>query len=130
MKAQASKLRQIQAHILVRDMNFGEQYTAGGIFIPSDDGKSEGVKPRWAKVFAVGPEQTEVQVGEWIFVEHGRWTRGIEVEEDDGTKFTIWRIDPNGIMMSADEKPDGPEFGKFTTPEHGSTHSPEDFVRY
>ena len=48
---------------------------------------------------------------------------------DDGTKFTIWRIDPNGIMLSADEKPSGPEFGKFTSPEHGSTHSPEDFIR-
>jgi len=130
MTVQASKIRPIRAHILVRDMNFGEQYTAGGIFIPSDDGKSEGVKPRWARVFAVGPEQTEVQVDEWIFVEHGRWTRGIEVEDDDGNKFTIWRVDDKGIMMSADEKPGGPEFGKFTTPEHGSTHSPEDFIRY
>ena len=80
MRAVASKLRPIHKHILVRDMNFGEQYTAGGIFIPSDDGKSEGVKPRWARVFAVGPEQTEVKVGEWILVEHGRWTRGLEVE--------------------------------------------------
>jgi len=130
MKAQASKLRPIQAHILVRDMNFGEQYTAGGIFIPSDDGKSEGVKPRWCKVFAIGPEQKDVKVGEWIYVEHGRWTRGLEVEEDDGTKFTIWRIDPNGIMMSADERPEGAEFGSWTTASHGSVHSPEDFVRY
>jgi co-chaperonin GroES (HSP10) len=130
MKALASKIRPIRSHILVKDMNFGEQYTAGGIFIPSDDGKSEGVKPRWARVFAVGPECIEVKVGEWILVEHGRWTRGLEVEGDDGVKFTIWRVDNNGIMMSADERPDGPEFGKFTSPEHGSTHSPEDFVRY
>jgi co-chaperonin GroES (HSP10) len=130
MKALASKIRPIRSHILVKDMNFGEQYTASGIFIPSDDGKSEGVKPRWAKVFAVGPEQTEVKVGEWILVEHGRWTRGLEVEGEDGTKFTIWRVDNNGIMMSADERPGGPEFGKFTSPEHGSTHSPEDFIRY
>jgi co-chaperonin GroES (HSP10) len=130
MKALASKIRPIRSHILVKDMNFGEQYTAGGIFIPSDDGKSEGVKPRWARVFAVGPECTEVKVGEWILVEHGRWTRGLEVEGDDGVKFTIWRVDNNGIMMSADERPGGPEFGKFTSPEHGSTHSPEDFVRY
>ncbi len=129
MKAQASKLRPIQAHILVRDMNFAEQQTASGIYIPSDDDKSEGVKPRWAKVFAVGPEQKDVQVGEWILIEHGRWTRGLEVEEDDGTKFTIWRVDPTGIMMSSDERPKGPEFGNFVTAAHGSVHSPEDFVR-
>ena len=128
MKAQASKLRPIQAHILVRDMNFGEQKSAGGIVLKSDDGKSEGVRPRWCKIFAVGPEQKDVRVGEWILVEHGRWTRGLEVEEDDGTKFTIWRIDPNGIMMSADEKPAGIESGAFTTASHGSVHNPEDFV--
>jgi co-chaperonin GroES (HSP10) len=128
MKAQASKIRPIREHILVRDMNFSEQYTASGIYIPSDDGKSEGVKPRWCRVFAVGPHQKEVKVGEWILVEHGRWTRGLEVEEDDGTKFTIWRVDNTGILMSADERPDGVEFGSFTTAAHGSVHSPEDFV--
>ena len=128
MKAQASKLRPIQAHILVRDMNFGEQKTASGIVLKSDDGKSEGVRPRWCRVFAVGPEQKDVKAGEWILVEHGRWTRGLEVEEDDGTKFTIWRVDNNGILMSADEKPAGIEFGVFTTAAHGSVHSPEDFV--
>lgn len=128
MKAQASKLRPIQAHILVRDMNFGEQKSAGGIVLKSDDGKSEGVRPRWCKVFAVGPEQKDVKAGEWILVEHGRWTRGLEVEEDDGTKFTIWRVDPNGMLMSADEKPAGIEFGNFTTASHGSVHNPEDFV--
>ena len=128
MKAQASKLRPIQAHILVRDMNFGEQKSAGGIVLKSDDGKSEGVRPRWCRVFAVGPDQKDVKAGEWILVEHGRWTRGLEVEEDDGTKFTIWRVDNNGILMSADEKPAGIEFGVFTTAAHGSVHSPEDFV--
>ena len=129
MKAQASKLRPIQAHILVRDMNFGEQKTTGGIILKSDDGKSEGVKPRWARVFAVGPEQTEVKVGEWIYVEHGRWTRGLEVEEDDGTKFTIWRVDPNGIMMSADEKPSDPEFGQYESVTQSQSHRPEDFIQ-
>lgn len=129
MKAIASKIKPIKAHILVRDMNFAEQMTQSGIYIPSDDGKSEGVKPRWAKVFAIGPEQTEVKVGEWVLLEHGRWTRGIEVEEDDGTKFTIWRADPEGIMMSSDNKPSDVQFGKFTTAAHGSVHDPSDFVR-
>ena len=129
MKAIASKIRPIRKHILVRDMNFGEQKTASGIVLRSDDGKSEGVKPRWAKVFAVGPEQADVKVGEWVLLEHGRWTRGVEVEEDNGVKFTIWRADPEGILASADEKPNDIELGKFSTAAHGSVHSPEDFVR-
>jgi co-chaperonin GroES (HSP10) len=130
MKALASKIKPIQKHILVKGMNFSAQYTASGIYIPSDDGKSEGVKPRWAQVFAIGPAQTDVKVGEWILVEHGRWTRGLEVEDDDGTKFMIWRVDPTGVMMSADERPSNVEFGTFTTAAHGSVHRPEDFVRY
>lgn len=129
MKAQASRLKPIRKHILVRDMNFGEQKTATGIILRSDDGKSEGVKPRWARVFAIGPEQTDVKVGEWVLLDHGRWTRGVEVEEDDGTKFTIWRADPEGILATADEKPSDIELGKFSTATHGSVHSPEDFLR-
>ncbi len=129
MKAVASKIKPIKKHILVRDMNFGEQKTAGGIVLMSDDGKSEGVKPRWAKVFAIGPQQSDVEVGEWILIEHGRWTRGLEVEEDDGTKFTIWRVDPEGIMMTSNERPAGAEFGSFTTASHGSEIRPEDFMR-
>ena len=129
MRAQASKLKPIQSHILVRDMNFGEQKTSTGIVIMSDDGKSEGVKPRWSKVFAVGPEQEDVNVGEWILVEHGRWTRGLIVEEDDGTEFNIWRVDPNGIMMVSENKPEGLEFGSFTSVAQSQTHRPEDFIQ-
>lgn len=130
MKAQASKIRPIRDVILVRDMNFGEQKTSSGIVLRSDDGKSEGVKPRWAKVFAIGPEVDDVKVGDWVLLEHGRWSRGLEVEEDDGTKFDMWRADPAGIIMVSDRKMTDIEMGVFTTPEHGSVHSPEDFVRY
>lgn len=129
-KVKISQIKPIQAHILVRDMNFGEQVTKGGIVLRSDDGKSEGVKPRWCRVFAIGKDQTNVKVGDWILVEHGRWTRGLEVEDEDGTKVVIHRVDENGIMMSSEQRPEGAEFGSFTSPEHGSVHSPEDFVRY
>ena len=129
MKAQASKIRPIRDVILVRDMNFGEQKTKSGLILRSDDGKSEGVKPRWAKVFAIGPEVTDVAVGDWVLLEHGRWSRGLQVEEDDGTKFDMWRADPAGIIMVSDRKLTDIEMGSFTTPEHGSVHSPEDFLR-
>jgi co-chaperonin GroES (HSP10) len=128
-KVKLSQIRPVRAHILVSDMNFGEQKTAGGIILKSDDGKSEGVKPRWCKVRAVGNEQSSVKVGEWVLVEHGRWTRGLEVEDDDGSIVTIRRVDENGIMMTADERPAGAEFGSFTTASHGSEIRPEDFMR-
>jgi hypothetical protein len=43
-------------------------------------------------------------VGDWILVEHGRWSRGVEVE-DNGTKMTVRSIDPNGVLVVADEPP-------------------------
>lgn len=98
-------LKAIRDHVIASDMDFGEQKTAGGIIIMSDDGKSLGVKPRWARVYSVGPEQKDIAVGEWILVEHGRWTRGFDAEDDDGTKITLRKIDTDAILLASDEKP-------------------------
>ena len=99
------KVIPIRDHVLVSDMGFGEQVTSTGIIIKSDNGKSSGVKPRWGKVWAIGPEQNDVKVGEWILIEHGRWTRPSELEEEDGSITELRRVETNAIMMSADERP-------------------------
>ena len=95
-------LRPLNDSVIVTDMNFEEQKTASGIIIRSDDGKTHGIKPRWAKVYAIGPEQKDIKIGEWILVEHGRWTRGIEVEDETG-KHTLRRVDPNDILLQSDQ---------------------------
>lgn len=105
MSIKTSKLTALHDSILVTDMNFEEQKTASGIIIKSDDGKTEGIKPRWGKVFCIGPDQKDVKVGEWILVEHGRWTRGLEIELADGETITVRKIDVNAILASADERP-------------------------
>jgi co-chaperonin GroES (HSP10) len=104
MSVVKGKLRPLRNTVLVSDMGFEEQTTASGIVIQSDDGKSHGVKPRWARVWAIGPEQVEVKLGEWIYIEHGRWTRGIKVEEN-GEDIVIRRVDTDAILLQADEKP-------------------------
>jgi co-chaperonin GroES (HSP10) len=91
--------------VFVSDMEFGAQKTASGLYIPSANGKSTGISPRWGQVWAVGPEQEDVEIGEWILVEHGRWTRTIEVEQDDGSVLEVRMVDGDAIMMSADDKP-------------------------
>ena len=105
------KIIPLHDNVFVTDMNFDEQVTATGIVIPSDDGKDIGIKPRWGRVYAVGREQQDVKVGEWILIEHGRWTRAIKVIEDDGSERKIFRVDTNGILMSADEPPKELSFG-------------------
>jgi co-chaperonin GroES (HSP10) len=101
------KLMPLRDRVLVSDMEFGEEVTTSGIVIQSDNGKAHGVKPRWGKVWAVGPEQKDVKVGDWICVEHGRWTRTFEVELEDGSILEIRGIDLNAMMMASDEKPAG-----------------------
>jgi len=98
-------LTAIRDHVLVEEMDFGEQRTPTGIIIISDDGKDLGIKPRWGRVYAVGPEQQEVVVGDWVLVDHGRWTRGVDVEHDDGTIKTLRRVDTDAILLISDEKP-------------------------
>ena len=102
---QIKSLSVIRDHILVTEMAFKERKLSSGIMLLNDDGKTSGIRPRWAKVYAVGPEQTEIQVGQWIFVEHGRWSRGIEVEVDS-EQLTLRRVDPKSIIFVSDEEPD------------------------
>jgi hypothetical protein len=52
-------------------------------------------------VYAIGPDQLDVKIGQWICVAHGRWTRGIDIEDEDGKK-TLRRIDPDDILMVSD----------------------------
>jgi co-chaperonin GroES (HSP10) len=104
------KIVPIRDKVLVSDMNFDSQKTLSGIIIPSDNGKVRGIHPRWAKVFAIGPEQQEVKVGEWILIEHGRWTRGIEYEIEDDEILELRMVDNAAILMSADEPPEDAVF--------------------
>lgn len=99
-----AKLRALHDHVLAIDMDFGEVKTSSGIVLRSDDGKSHGIKPRWAKVYVIGPEQTDVKVGQWILVEHGRWTRKMLIDDGESVK-NVHRIDVDGIMAVSDEPP-------------------------
>ena len=122
------KIKPIRDNILVTDMNFDVRISKGGIVLPSDDGKSEGVRHRWGRVWAIGPEQKDVQVGEWILLEHGRWTRGITVVEEDGNEITIRRADLKAILMVAPDKPEEDTFGVHSKVEH-QTFDPSTFSR-
>jgi co-chaperonin GroES (HSP10) len=106
---QRQQLKPLKSHIIVTDMNFEVRLSQGGIILPGDNGTTKGIRPRWARVYAIGPEQKNVQVGQWILVAHGRWTRGLDIEDEDG-KHTIRRVDPKDILLISDEKMDDETF--------------------
>jgi co-chaperonin GroES (HSP10) len=95
-------VRPVKDHVIVCDMNFDARTSLSGIWIPSTNGKLEGIHPRWGKVYAVGADQKDIKVGQWVCVKHGRWTRGLEIEDPVGEK-TIRRIDNDDILLISDD---------------------------
>jgi co-chaperonin GroES (HSP10) len=120
-------VRPIRNRVIVNNMEFGEQTTSGGIIIASDDGKDQGIKPRWGCVVSKGNENTDpYEIGDWILVEHGRWTRGFEVEMDDGTVDTMRTVESESVIGWQSEVPANTLFGDKSGTEK-STVRPEDF---
>jgi co-chaperonin GroES (HSP10) len=108
-------LTPIKKNVIVSDMYFGEQKTKGGLILRNDDGTTRGIYPRWARVHAKGPDNIdEYQVGDWVLIEHGRWTRSVTI--DNGLeKKELRMIDVDAILMWSDSKPNDVSIGKEYT---------------
>jgi co-chaperonin GroES (HSP10) len=97
-------LNPIQDHVLVINMEKGDKVTKGGIITLDDNGKDRGIRPRWCQVWKVGHKNTDgLESGQWLLVEHGRWTYGFETTTDEGESLYIQRVDPKGILLVSDE---------------------------
>jgi hypothetical protein len=101
---QVDALRALKDHVLVADMNFDGRKLSSGIQLLNDDMRTAGVRPRWARVYAIGPEQQDITVGQWVLVSHGRWTRGVKIKDTTG-EVTIRRIDPADVLLVSEEEP-------------------------
>ena len=96
-------IRPIRDKILVRDMQWGETVTQAGIIVLDDDGQERGIKPRWAQVWKMGWDvEEDYDIGDWILIEHGRWTRSVNVVNGDD-QFKINMIDPECVMLVSDK---------------------------
>jgi co-chaperonin GroES (HSP10) len=95
----------LKKRVLVSDMHFGETKSAGGIILIDDDGSQAGIHPRWAKVYAIGKDQEDVKVGQWVMVSHGRWSRALKVKKDN-VELEVRMIDEDDILLVSDEEPE------------------------
>lgn len=113
--------------VLVTDMYFGEQKTSSGIIIGNDDGKTRGIYPRWGKVYSKGPNNTdEYNIGDWILIEHGRWTRGLKFDVD-GEEIEVRMVENESILALSNEKPDDVILGNEYSNGDTADIRPEDF---
>jgi len=114
--------------VLVTDMHFGDQTTTSGLIVKSDDGKTRGIYPRWARVFSKGPDnRDEFEVGDWILIMHGRWTRGIKIETTEG-EIEIRKVELESILAMSNEKPAGLQIGAEYTDGSHATIDPGSFI--
>lgn len=93
----------LRDNIFCTDLEGRIQKTKGGIIIPDDNMKAHGIKARWCRVWRIGPEVKSVKPGQWVFVEHGRWTNRIELQFPEGQVDT-WKIDPAAILLVSDDE--------------------------
>jgi co-chaperonin GroES (HSP10) len=91
--------------VLVCRMHFGETKSKGGIILIDDDGSEGGIHPRWAKIYAIGPKQEDVKVGQWILISHGRWSRAFKIENKT-TNEEVRMVDEDDILLVSDEEPE------------------------
>lgn len=99
------KLRALNDKILCTEIERGQQTLASGIILMDDDAREGGIRPRWMQVYSKGPDVTDdIYVGQWILVEHGRWSHGHTMREGDN-ELTLWQAEEAAVLLIADEKP-------------------------
>jgi len=90
--------------VLVSDLEQGRKKTKGGIYLPDIDDLKDEQKPRWCKVYSVGPRScvvNDIKEGDWILVTYLRWTEGFDVEGQ-----RLWAVEDTAIMMVSETKPE------------------------
>jgi co-chaperonin GroES (HSP10) len=128
LEARKIKVRPLSKDLLVINMDMGEQTTKGGIVVLSDDGKAHGVKPRWAQVYKVGSScEIDVTEGQWVLIEHGRWTRKIKINDGDGEK-EFQKVEVKSVIAVVDQRPNDFYIGQEFSNGSSLDIKPDDFV--
>jgi len=106
------KVNALKGKVLVTDLERGSRMV-NGIILPDDNGKSEGIRPRWGKVYSVGNDITDIVPGQWILIENGRWTRMLKVKVN-GDEIQLWGVEwPKSVMLVSDEDPETAIFSQW-----------------
>lgn len=110
------KIKAMKGKVLVTDLERGSRII-NGIIVPGMEGKSESIRPRWGKVYSVGDDIIDIEVGQWILIDTNRWTRMLKVKEDDGKEVQVWGVEwPNSVSLVSDTEPEEVAiFSQFTS---------------
>jgi hypothetical protein len=67
------------------------EFSAAVFVLLNDDMKSAGIRPLLGKIYAIGSDNKdpEYQIGKWIMISHGRWTRGVNIEDEEDRRLSV-----------------------------------------
>ena len=80
-------------------------------------------------IYSKGPRNKDpYNVGDWILVSHGRWTRGIKLETEADGEIEMRKVELESVLAYSEEKPEGLQIGaEYADGEH-ATIDPSSFV--
>lgn len=96
------EIRPLRGKLIGEILERGERKTAGGIIMMDDDGTSGGIRPRWFKIKFVNNDTEEFIPGDYVLVEHGRWSRELHLE---GSNTGMCCIEEDSVLLKSDEAP-------------------------
>lgn len=101
-------IRALPNDVLVINMEKGEKITKGGLIVLDDNGENRGIRARWCQVYKIGSalvDKVDYKEGDWILVEHGRWTFGFNVETTDGEDLYVQKVEVKSVLVATDVCP-------------------------
>jgi co-chaperonin GroES (HSP10) len=107
------KIKALKGKVLVTNLERGSRVLRG-IIVPDDNGKTEGIRPRWGQVYSVGEGVDDIEPGQWILIENGRWTRMLKVTDNDGKDVQLWGVEwPKSVLLVSNTDPETSIFSQW-----------------
>jgi hypothetical protein len=68
-----------------------------------------------------------VEPGQWILIEHGRWTRKIKIDDGESIK-EVQKVEVSAVIAVTDQKPNDFYIGQEFSNGSSMDISPQDFL--
>lgn len=101
------KLKAVGDKVLATMLNKagGHRELASGILLADKDMDLSGIRPRWFKIESVGPDVDFVKVGQYVYVEHGRWTNELKYKDGEDL-LSVYMLDNEKCLIVSDTNPE------------------------
>lgn len=91
------RVRPLKGKVLADDIDRGDRIV-NGIILTDDNMRERGIRARWVKIHSCGEGVEDIKPGDYVLVEHTRWTVGMKIIIND-EEIELRLIDyPNGTM--------------------------------